>query len=61
MPTKVFVKNYGCQMNQYDAMQISTILQDKYKISATDDYTEAAFWCLIHAQLGKKRERFFQS
>ncbi|MBT5166481.1 MAG: hypothetical protein HOM46_04395, partial [Nitrosomonadales bacterium] len=35
MSKKVFVKSFGCQMNEYDSEKIKDILESKQKLSQT--------------------------
>ena len=40
-PRKLFIKTYGCQMNEYDSSRISDVLVDSHKLEITTDPEEA--------------------
>lgn len=41
MQKKVFIKTYGCQMNEYDSDRIADLLQDRENLIRTDQLEEA--------------------
>lgn len=41
MSKKVFVKSFGCQMNEYDSEKIEDILGSKKHLSQTDSPEDA--------------------
>ena len=41
MSKKVFVKSFGCQMNEYDSEKIEDILGSKKNLSQTDTPDDA--------------------
>jgi len=40
-PRKLFIKTYGCQMNEYDSSRISDVLVDSHELEITTDPEEA--------------------
>jgi tRNA-2-methylthio-N6-dimethylallyladenosine synthase len=40
-PRKLFIKTYGCQMNEYDSSRISDVLVDSHDLELTDNPDEA--------------------
>ena len=38
---KLYIKTYGCQMNEYDSSRISDVLADSHKLELTDNPEEA--------------------
>jgi tRNA-2-methylthio-N6-dimethylallyladenosine synthase len=42
MPGKLFIKTFGCQMNEYDSAKMADVLAASHGLTATDDPAEAA-------------------
>ena len=41
MGTKLYIKTYGCQMNEYDSDKTVDILKEKKGVELTNDVNEA--------------------
>ncbi|CAL4322939.1 tRNA (N6-isopentenyl adenosine(37)-C2)-methylthiotransferase MiaB [Buchnera aphidicola] len=57
---KVYIKTWGCQMNEYDSLMIKNILTDKKKYIITQDYYEANILILNTCSIREKaQEKLF--
>jgi tRNA-2-methylthio-N6-dimethylallyladenosine synthase len=41
MPGKLYIKTFGCQMNEYDSARMADVLRDSHGLESTDDPAEA--------------------
>ena len=41
MPGKLYIKTFGCQMNEYDSSRMLDVLSDSHGLTATDDPSQA--------------------
>src|SRR3954453_21347214 len=41
MPGKVFIKTFGCQMNQYDSARMADVLSESAQLTPADNVEEA--------------------
>ncbi|MGI9319498.1 MAG: tRNA (N6-isopentenyl adenosine(37)-C2)-methylthiotransferase MiaB, partial [bacterium] len=41
MTQKVFIKTFGCQMNEYDSSRMADLLAETHQIESTSDEKEA--------------------
>ena len=41
MPGKVFIKTFGCQMNEYDSQKMRDVLRDSHGLEETDQAERA--------------------
>ena len=39
---KIFIKTFGCQMNEYDSSRMGDLLSDSHEMELTDSPEEAA-------------------
>jgi len=56
MSKKVFVKSFGCQMNEYDSEKIEDILGSKKNLSQTDSPEDADLIVLNTCSVREKAE-----
>ena len=56
MSKKVFVKSFGCQMNEYDSEKIEDILGSKKHLSQTDSPEDADLIVLNTCSVREKAE-----
>lgn len=55
-PQKVYIKTFGCQMNEYDSQKMSDILRNEMAMVATDDPEEASLLLLNTCSIREKAE-----
>jgi tRNA-2-methylthio-N6-dimethylallyladenosine synthase len=41
MPKKLYIKTFGCQMNEYDSEKMQDILTESHHVALTDDPSDA--------------------
>ena len=56
MGTKLYIKTYGCQMNEYDSEKTIDILKDKKNVTVTDSPEEADIVLLNTCSIREKAE-----
>ena len=56
MGKKVFIKTFGCQMNEYDSEKINDVLADKNKLIQTADQKDADLIVLNTCSIREKAE-----
>ena len=56
MKKKVFIKTFGCQMNEYDSEKINDVLADKNKLIQTEEQKEADLIVLNTCSIREKAE-----
>jgi len=56
MEKKVFIKTFGCQMNEYDSEKINDVLADKNKLIQTEEQKEADLIVLNTCSIREKAE-----
>ena len=56
MTKKLYIKTYGCQMNEYDSGKIIDVLQSKEKIELTDKPADADIVILNTCSIREKAE-----
>ena len=56
MSKKVFVKSFGCQMNEYDSEKIKDILESKQNLSQTSSPENADLIVLNTCSVREKAE-----
>ena len=59
MKKLLYVKTFGCQMNEYDSDKIGQLLNEKNDVDLTDSPDEADLIVLIPAPSVKKRRLRF--
>ena len=57
MTKKLYIKTYGCQMNEYDSGKIIDVLQSKEKIELIDKPADADIVILTHAPSERKLKK----
>ena len=69
MPRKLYIKTFGCQMNEYDSARIGDLLRDSHGLEVTEDPAQADVLLLntcsvrdkaqakVFSQLGRWREQ----
>jgi len=55
-PRKLFIKTYGCQMNEYDSSRISDVLADSHELELTSDPEEADVLLLNTCSIREKAQ-----
>ncbi|MCK4676044.1 MAG: tRNA (N6-isopentenyl adenosine(37)-C2)-methylthiotransferase MiaB, partial [Gammaproteobacteria bacterium] len=53
---KLYIKTYGCQMNEYDSSRISDVLADSHKLEITDNPEEADVLLLNTCSIREKAQ-----
>ncbi len=53
---KLFIKTYGCQMNEYDSSRISDVLADSHNLEITDNAEEADVLLLNTCSIREKAQ-----
>ena len=53
---KLFIKTYGCQMNEYDSSRISDVLADSHNLELTSDPEEADVLLLNTCSIREKAQ-----
>jgi len=56
MEKKVFIKTFGCQMNEYDSEKINDVLADKNKLIQTEEQKDADLIVLNTCSIREKAE-----
>ena len=56
MGTKLYIKTYGCQMNEYDSQKTADILKEKRGVEVTNDIKEADIILLNTCSIRDKAE-----
>jgi tRNA-2-methylthio-N6-dimethylallyladenosine synthase len=56
MSRKLFIKTYGCQMNEYDSSRISDVLADSHDLELTDNAEEADVLLLNTCSIREKAQ-----
>ena len=56
MGTKLYIKTFGCQMNEYDSEKTIDILKDKKNVTVTDSPEEADIVLLNTCSIREKAE-----
>jgi len=56
MPQKVFVRTYGCQMNEYDSQKMRDVLRDALGLEETDDAQQADVLLLNTCSIREKAQ-----
>ena len=56
MGTKLYIKTYGCQMNEYDSDKTVDILKEKKGVEVTNDIKEADIILLNTCSIRDKAE-----
>ena len=56
MGTKLYIKTYGCQMNEYDSDKTVDILKEKKGVELTNDVNEAEIVLLNTRSIRDKAE-----
>ena len=55
-PRKLYIKTYGCQMNEYDSSRISDVLADSHQLEITDRPEEADVLLLNTCSIREKAQ-----
>ena len=56
MGTKLYIKTFGCQMNEYDSDKTVDILKEKKDVSVTDNPEDADIILLNTCSIREKAE-----
>ncbi len=56
MSRKLYIKTFGCQMNEYDSSKMSEVLEDSLKLEPTDDAERAQVLLLNTCSIREKAE-----
>ena len=56
MGTKLYIKTFGCQMNEYDSEKTVDILKDKKNVTVTDSPEDADIVLLNTCSIREKAE-----
>ena len=62
MPGKLFIKTFGCQMNEYDSSKMADVLKESHGYELAQDPAEADILLLNTCSIREKAQekRFFQ-
>jgi tRNA-2-methylthio-N6-dimethylallyladenosine synthase len=56
MPGKLYIKTFGCQMNEYDTARMADVLRESHGLEATDDPGEADVLLLNTCSIREKAQ-----
>ena len=56
MTDKLYIKTFGCQMNEYDSDRVADLLQDSHGMVLTDDPEEANVLLLNTCSIREKAQ-----
>ncbi|MCS3904121.1 tRNA-2-methylthio-N6-dimethylallyladenosine synthase [Methylohalomonas lacus] len=56
MSTKLYLKTYGCQMNEYDSARMRDVLAESHQLTETDDPAEAGVILLNTCSIREKAQ-----
>ena len=56
MTDKLYIKTFGCQMNEYDSGRVADLLQDSHGMVLTDDPEEASVLLLNTCSIREKAQ-----
>ncbi|MEE8108410.1 MAG: tRNA (N6-isopentenyl adenosine(37)-C2)-methylthiotransferase MiaB, partial [Gammaproteobacteria bacterium] len=56
MPGKLYIKTFGCQMNEYDSDKMADVLRESHGLELTDDPEQADILLLNTCSIREKAQ-----